>query len=293
MSPELVQVLVGGIALGCIYSLVGMGFVVMYRATKVLSLAQGNFMVLGALIFYSLTTSAKLSAAIAFLPSLIIVAILAGTIYRLIFARVSGGEPWIASIGTVGLSLILAFFTSLFWGSGTRELPALVQGSVVSFGGVSSLSATNLFTIGLTLSVAIALIAAIQFTKVGMQMRAVADAPTLAMYLGVKVYWLSGLAWAAGAATAAAAGIAFGLSSIVDPNGLPALGILAFPAIILGGIDSIVGALLGGIIIGIVGNFVSYKFGGNWGTVVTFIILLIVLRFRPYGLLGSQDASRV
>jgi branched-chain amino acid transport system permease protein len=286
--------IVGTIIDGCLFALIAIGFVVVYRATAVVSFAQGAFMVLGSFIFFSLTSSAGLPAIPAFVAATIAVGLIAGLTYRVTFARMVGAPPFVTAIATIGVATTIEAIAIMIWGDQSVVLPAnVVSQRTLRIAGDFTTNASGFITVALAVATIVALVVALQRTKTGLRMRVVADDSRLAAYSGVNVSRVSTLAWAVAGITAALAGIAFTLPNQPPPDSTYSLGLLAFPAILLGGFDSIIGALVGGLLIALVENAAVTYIGGQWQEVVSYGVLLVVLFIRPQGLFGKAEVNRL
>jgi branched-chain amino acid transport system permease protein len=294
MGISLAGALIGTLVDGSLLALIGVGFVVIVRATRVVSFAQGAFMVFGALIFYSLTASAGLGLIPALICSCAAVGIIGALCYRLAFARVVGAPALVSAMATIGLGILGESVAIMIWGTQAIVIPArVINSNSIRIGGNFYISHAGIATIVLAIVITAILIASLQFTKTGLRMRAVADHPRLAAFNGVNVVRMSTLAWAIAGVTAAAAGVAFMLAGQPDPDQVYSLGLVAFPAIILGGLDSIPGVLVGGLLIAAVQQFTITYLGGQYEDLVSYGVLLIVLFVRPRGLFGRTEAARL
>lgn len=292
MNDQISAIITTTITSGAILSLVSVGFVVVYRATKVVSFAQGAFTLVGAFVFLHCAEHGfGFFGALA--TALVADLVLGAVIYRAVFARMEGAEPFIAAVATIGLAIVVESVAVIVWGSSPIILPHVM--SERRFTPVAGLhvQVADLVVAGMALVVYLVLALSLQRTRVGLRMRAVADMPKLAAHSGVNVARMSMLAWAAAAGTAAVAGVAFLLTTQPAPTGVYALGLTAFPAILLGGFDSIGGAVAGGFGLALVQSIVVTKAGGDWQDVASYGLLLAVLAVRPQGLFGSAEASRV
>lgn len=290
---QLPQLINGTIVLGSLYALVGVGFVILFRSTGVVNLAQGGFMVLSAYLFYALAVGAKVPFALAMLVTLVILALVGAAIYLLLFRRLVGADPFVLVIATLGLSVLIEVIVKVVWGPEIRTLPDLLAQSPLVTVASMRISPLDMFSVGMAAAIIGALDVMLQRTRLGIRMRAVADTPLLAALNRVNVHSMSALAWSVAGVCAGTAGIAYALRTSVDAVGLSALGLLAFPAVLIGGMDSIRGALVGGLVLALVQNIVIVTIGGAWMDPIAYIILLIVLLVRPRGLFGSRDVVRV
>ncbi len=287
------QAVEGSIVTGSIYGLLGVGFALLFRASKVLSFCQGGFMLLGAFVFYDLQKSDGRPFVLSVLLTIALVAVFSGLVYLVVFARVAAREAFATSVATIGLAGVLQAAVAVRYGTAPLSLPE----GVVSGHAFRVLSAVvpvaDLIAVGMAVLVVAALVLMLKFTPLGQRMNAVADNASLSEHLGISAARVAALAWALAGATAALAGIAFSLRSSVDPVGVANIGLFAFPAIILGGLDSVGGALLGGLILGAVQNTVQVAFGSSWVDLVSFLVMLAILLVRPSGLFGRAEAVRL
>ena len=292
MSPELASALVQALVQGSLYALIGVGFVILYRSTGVLNFAQGSLMVLGGFSFYQLTEwGLPLVAAIPL--SVVIVGLIGSGLFVAGFRRLVGEPTFVLVIATLGLSVVIETIVVLIWGPNPRPLPNLIDRN----GGFEVLgmrfSPLDVYCIVVCLTIILALDLMLKRTRLGARMRAVADGPLLAGLNKIPVNAMSALAWGIAAFCAAAAGISYSLRTSLDPIGLQGFGLVAFAAVLLGGMDSIRGALLGGMSLAIIQNLAVLWFGGDWTDVIAYTLLLLVLMVRPQGLLGSAAIRRI
>ncbi len=289
------QILVSGIAAGGVYGLIALGFVLIYKATSVLNLATGEFMTLGA--FVCLTVLIELSApfGIALLITVAFAACL-GALTEKIILRPLIGEPIISVIMvTIGLASVLKGLTHMVWTPQFRSFPPVfppqpldlgfaIVPSGLLWGFIFAVICTVIFTI------------IFRYTRTGLAMRATAANQQAALSMGISVKRIFALSWSFAAITAALGGIIIANISGVSIH-LGNIGLKVLSVIILGGLDSIIGAIIGGFIIGILENFAgvyldSY-FGGGVKEVAPFIILVIIIMIRPYGIFGKPLIERV
>jgi branched-chain amino acid transport system permease protein len=292
------QLVVSGIVVGSIYALAALGFVLIYKSSKVLNIAHGQIIAAGAFIAYALTGWAGIPIYISFLLSMVITFFLAMSVER-IFLRRLIGEPIISVIMvTIGLMSIfdgIIFLTP--FGSENFSFPRFLPKTLISFGGVS-ISWTQLVGVIVT-SVMIG--GSPGFSKNPRwaspcgRCRMTSSPPCPSAFRCPRVF---GLAWATAGLSAAAAGGIIGNITGLNFETLQAFGITVFPVVILGGLDSILGAVVAGIIMGLIQQFASGYLDGNWGLngtaeVLPYIILLIILLFKPHGLFGIHEIERV
>jgi branched-chain amino acid transport system permease protein len=292
------QLVVSGVVVGSIYALSALGFVLIYKSSRVLNIAHGQIIASGAFITYALKVFLGMPIVLSFLISLVVTFFLAMSVER-IFLRRLIGEPIISVIMvTIGLMSIIDGLVYLTpFGTENFSFPRFLPHTPLSLGGVS-ISWTQLVGVIITA----ALIAAFSYffkrSTLGISMRAVSDDQLASMSIGISVPRVFGLAWAAAGLSAAAAGSIIGNITGLNFDTLHAFGITVFPVVILGGLDSIMGAVVAGIIMGLIQQFASGYLDGNFGLngtadVLPYIILLIILLFKPHGLFGIHEIERV
>ena len=292
------QIVVSGIVVGSIYALAALGLVLVYKSSRVLNIAHGQIIASGAFITYFLTVSIGIPIFFSFIASMIITFFLAMSVER-IFLRRLIGEPIISVIMvTIGLQSIidgLIFITP--FGTENFSFPAFLPNTPLTIGGVS-ISWTQLVGVIITFLLIGAFSWFFKKSTIGISMRAVSDDQLGSMSVGISVPKVFGLAWATAGLSAAAAGCIIGNITGLNFETLHAFGIVVFPVVILGGLDSILGAVVAGIIMGLIQQFASGYLDGNFGLngtgdVMPYIILLIILLFKPHGLFGIHEIERV
>jgi len=292
------QLVVSGMVVGSIYALSALGFVLIYKSSRVLNIAHGQIIAAGAFITYALTVMAGIPIYISFFISVVITFFLAMSVER-IFLRRLIGEPIISVIMvTIGLMSIIDGLVYLTpFGTENFSFPTFLPNTPITFGGVS-ISWTQLVGVIITTIMIGAFSWFFKRSTIGVSMRAVSDDQLASMSVGISVPKVFGLAWATAGLSAAAAGGIIGNITGLNFDTLHAFGITVFPVVILGGLDSIFGAVVAGIIMGLIQQFAAGYLDGNWGLngtadVLPYIILLIILLFKPHGLFGIHEIERV
>jgi len=292
------QIVVSGIVVGSIYALAALGLVLVYKSSRVANFAHGQIIAAGAFITYALTVWAGVHIFFSFILSMIVTFFLAMSVER-IFLRRLIGEPIISVIMvTIGLASIidgLIYLTD--FGTENFSFPAFLPETTLSLGGVS-ISWTQLVGVIITFILIGAFSWFFKKSTIGISMRAVSDDQFAAMSVGISVPRVFGLAWATAGLSAAAAGCIIGNITGLNFDTLHAFGIVVFPVVILGGLDSILGAVVAGIIMGLIQQFASGYLDGHWGLnatgdVMPYVILVIILLFKPHGLFGIHEIERV
>ncbi|THB79072.1 MAG: branched-chain amino acid ABC transporter permease [Desulfobacteraceae bacterium] len=292
------QIVVSGMVVGSIYALAALGLVLVYKSSRVANFAHGQIIAAGAFITFYLTTTVGIPIFFSFLASMVITFFLAMSVER-IFLRRLIGEPIISVIMvTIGLASIIDGLIYLTpFGTENFSFPPFLPQDPLSLGGVS-ISWTQLVGMIITFIMIGGFSWFFKKSTVGISMRAVSDDQFGSMSVGISVPRVFGLAWATAGLSAAAAGCIIGNITGLNFDTLHAFGIVVFPVVILGGLDSILGAVVAGIIMGLIQQFASGYLDGNWGLngtgdVMPYVILLIILLFKPHGLFGIHEIERV
>jgi branched-chain amino acid transport system permease protein len=289
------QLLITGVVIGSIYSLLALGFTLIYKATDVVNFAQGELLLVGAYICLHTTVSYEIPFFASFLITLVFMFIM-GFVIEKVFLRRMIGEPIIAIIMlTIGLSSVMKSLVQIFWGTDTRTFPQVFSDAPVHIGSIVinrvyiySLFATAIFMGLFTLF--------FKKTRIGIAMRAVASDQQAALSMGIDVKRIFALSWAIAAVVSAVGGIFLGNINGINTS-LAHFGIKVFPVVILGGLDSIVGAIVGGLLIGILenlaGGYIDPLIGGGAKELFPFVVMILVLMIKPYGLFGTVEVEKV
>jgi branched-chain amino acid transport system permease protein len=288
-----VQLLVGGLSIGFLYGLSAMGFVMIFKSSSVLNFAHGELLALGAYVFLALFTWLKLPLLTAFLIALAGCFLFGMTIER-VFLRPLIGEPLIFVIMlTVGLAAMFKGLILLVWGGNLYTYPDFLPGFLEIHMGTVRIPPVYgaALLIGTLFLVLFGLF--FKFSSQGIYMRSVADNQRAALSLGVNVKRVFALSWAIAALVAGMSGMVLGIINGVNVHNLSAIGLKVFPVVILGGLDSIGGAIIGGIIIGLLETFTGGYISPSLKDVVPYIVLVLILLVKPYGLFGLKEIERV
>lgn len=289
---QFLQLLVSGIATGSIYGLIALGFVLIFKATDVFNFAHGDFMMVAAFVLASLTVSWGLPFYVA-VPLVLITAAILGLLTQALVVRPMLGQPLLAVVMvTLGLSLIIRSVVTILWGPIERSIESpLPQGVVVVAGAV--ISQLDLIVIVVTM-VTLGLFALFfRRSSLGLEMRATAENFEAAVLSGVNANRVFQVALVLGTVIAAIGGIMLANVSLVSIGmGETAL-LAALPAIVLGGFTSLPGAIVGGLIVGVLQKLAAGYVGSGTENVVVYTVLLLMLMVRPYGLFGEREIIRV
>ena len=284
------QLAVNIVVLASIYALIACGYVLIYRVSRVLNLAHGELMMLGAYMVLA-TASLFNGHPVVALAAAILLSLLVGVLVYVFLMRKMTGEMVLAAIlTTVALGILIRGLVVLIW-SAQQQYPAQALGapnpSLVLFGG-ARISMWSAALVGTTVIVYAALFAFLRFGRWGMRMRAAGQNPLLAAQRGINLHGVYALAWSLSTLTGALAGILMALDSGVT-GGMPVVGLKAFPAALVGGLDSLVGALAGSLIIAAAEVLLIYYVDPLLSDVVPFLVLIAMLIVRPWGLFGTRE----
>ncbi len=292
----LVQLLVNGVIVGTLYALVAMSFVLIYKASQIVNFAQGEFLLVGAWVAWWVMVDLQVPFFWACLLTFAFMTLF-GIVLQVVVLRPMIGEPIISVIMvTIGLSIFFQAIMKWMFGVFVKPFPQVFAAESVS---VLGLQVQTIYLMSAV--VALAIMAAFayffQYSRLGLAMRATAFDQQVAQSLGVSIKRVFAASWAISAVVSALAGIVVGMVNGVS-SALSFFGIKVFPAVILGGLDSIVGGVVGGLIIGVLealaewvdSQFLHY---GGLSQVAPFYVLIIILMIKPYGLFGTEDIERV
>ena len=297
MPRELIyflQLIVSGLSVGSIYAVIALGFVVIYKATKILNFAHGEILMIAAYFCLMMIESFHFNFLIAFIITIAFCILLGIVVERVIF-RPMIGEPIFAIVMiTLGLSIFLRPLIGVVFGFGDVMFPSPFPKDPVVFSDIV-ISHTYLWVFIISFIVMMIFFLFFKYSKVGIGMRAAADRQTIAFLVGINVKNVFSLSWAIAAATAGVSGILLANVLVMNLN-MSFVAVKVFPAIVLGGLDSIVGALIGGLIIGVVETLVGGYLDFYWSgakEISPYILLFVILIIRPYGLFGMEKIERV
>lgn len=290
------QLLASGVVTGGIYALVAVGFVIVYKATGVINFATGELMMLGAFFAYSAMTAARAPFALALLLAVAAAAGLGALMERVVLRPLLGQRAISVIMVTIGLSSIFKGIAQMIWSGEYRSFPTIFPRAPLMLGPVV-LPSRQVWPFAISVGAILLTALGFRFTRTGTAMRATAGDQQAAFAMGIDIRRIFSLSWSLAAATAAVAGAVVGTIAGISPQ-LGAIGLRMFPVVILGGLDSIPGALVGGVAIGILENLAGGYLdplleGGGVKEVVPFVALVAVLMIRPYGLFGTREVERL
>lgn len=292
----LLQLIVNGVIIGVLYGVVAMSFVLIYKSTQVVNFAQGEFLLIGAWVCWAMLVHFGLPFWLGFVLTLAFMFVF-GILLQMVVLRPMIGEPIISVIMlTIGLSIFFKAGISWIFGEYVQPFPSVFPRESINIWGLNVQTA-YLMSFVISLLIMVGFYAFFKYSRMGLAMRATAFDQQVAASLGISVHRVFALAWAISAVVSAVAGVTIGMINGVS-SALSFIGIKVFPAAILGGLDSIIGAIIGGLIIGVLENVAQFVDGewlhwGNLYNIAPFYVLVIILMIRPYGLFGTEDIERI
>jgi len=290
---EFLQYLINGFMAGGVYGLIALSIVLIYKSTRVFNFAVGDVMLLGAFVLWSLLAWLNLPIVPSILLALAIAFGIGLLIERLALRPLIGQSILAAIMATLALSIFLKGGMILIWGTSQVPYPTKIFPGTSATLGTVTLPLGSLWAFLLAMAAFGILVWFFQFTKMGLQMRATAEDHQLAQSTGISVKLVFGLTWAMALVVCALSGIALGDRLGLSVGMTPLLALKAFPAVFLGGLESIPGAIIGGLAIGILENLVGGLINPNLMEITPYIILLLVLLFRAEGLFGLKRIERI
>ncbi len=286
---QLIQLIIDGVASGCIYGLVALGFVLIYKATETINFAQGDILMLGAFVAFSLIGVLGMDYIIGFALTVVIIAVFGFFLDSVVVRQIIGQPPFATVMLTIGIGFVLRGFASIYWGTDIFSFSTPFSGKITEFNGLI-ISYVNLSIIIGTVILVSVLYLFFTFSRIGVAMRASSENQLAAYYMGIPVKFIFSLIWSISAATAAIAGVLLAPITLVDTS-ISLIGLKAFAAAVLGGFGSIPGAIVGGIIIGIVeqlcGTYENYLFEGI-REISAYLVLILTLIIYPRGLFSDK-----
>ena len=288
---EVLQLLVSGVSQGCVYGLIALGFVLIYKATEMVNFAQGEIMMLGAFVAFTFSNLLGWPFWMAIVMTLLVMAAFGALTERLILRPMIGEPPFSVLMLTIGLGFVLRAGAGAIWGNEPRTITTPYSGGIVDIGGVI-IGYENIVIIAGTAVLCLVLYLFFRYSRVGIAMQAASQNQLAAYYMGIPVKRIYSLVWALSAGIAATAGILVAPVALIDPL-MGFIGIKAFAAAIVGGFGSLPGAILGGIIIGVVEQFAALYLPPGFSETSAYVILLVMLLVRPEGLFATMLQKKV
>ena len=286
-----VQLTVTGLSSGAILALAALGFVLIYKASEVINFAQGQFLLIGAYVVWALNVDAGVHWALA-VAGAIGVAIVLGLVVERLILRPLVGEPTISVIMvTIGLAQVLGALVQIIWGTHPHAFPGFIPDDTVDIAG-ARVGENRIWAVGLVAVALVAFAVFFQRSRHGIAMRAVADDQQAALTMGISVRRTFALAWALAGVSAVVGGML--VANLIGVSGeVSNVGLLVFPVVIVGGLDSVPGAVVGGAIIGLLTAYTGGYIGEGLDAVIPYFALVAILLVKPYGLFGQVRIERV
>ena len=285
------QLLVNGLALGSLYALTAFGIVLIYKTTQVITFAQGETAMFSTFVAFTLLTGLQLPFPLAFVLTLVFAGLFGALIERVVMRRMSTTSILNPVIVTVGLSLILVGVAGWIWGYEIRTFPAPVEGPPFRIGTVV-VSQLNALILAVTLVLMAVFFAFFRYSALGIAMRAVAQNRLGAQLMGINIGRINALGWGLGTALGAVTGMLIAPLNYLDPGMMGDVALKAFAAAVLGGLTSLPGAVVGGLLLGIMDSVVGFEVPELRNT-IAFGLIVVVLVMRPGGLLGRHEIKKV
>jgi branched-chain amino acid transport system permease protein len=292
---DFLQQIVSGLASGSIYASLALAIVLIHRATGVINFAQGEMATFSTYIAWTLTVNHGVAYWPAFFLTLALSFGGGVAVHQVLIRPIERGSVLRVVIVTIGLLLILNGLVTLIWSGEVRAVESPFPTGTIDIGGVA-ISIQDLCTIAVVLGTVVVLWALFQFTRVGLAMRAAAVNPVEARLVGVRVAWMLSLGWGLAAALGAVSGMLAAPVVFLDPNMMAAILLYAFASAVLGGIDSPIGAVVGGLLLGVtlnlIGAYVDFV-GADLKLPAALVVILVVLLVKPSGLFGRREVAKV
>jgi len=290
---QFIQLLISGIAQGCIYGLIALGFVLIYKATEIVSFAQGELMMVGAFIGLAVMSFLDFPFWLAVLASIAAMALLGLLLERVVIRPVLGQPAFSIVMLTIGIGYLLRGLVTMIpnLGTETHALEVPYKDVTLNLGGLV-VGAEQIAVIAVTTLLCALLFAMFRYTRLGVAMQAASQNQLAAWYMGIPVQRINGLVWALAAMVAAVAGLLLAPITFVHAN-MGFIGLKAFPAAVVGGFGSLPGAIVGGLVIGTIESLSGFYLPEGFKDVAAYVVVLIMLMVRPNGLFGERLVKRV
>jgi branched-chain amino acid transport system permease protein len=290
---QLLQILISGVAQGCIYGLIALGFVLIYKATETVNFAQGELMMLGAFAGLGLMTLLGFPFWLAVASAIVAMALMGVLIERVVIRPILGQPAFSIIMLTIGVGYVARGLITMIpnIGTETHTLAVPYRDEVLRLGELV-LPAVQLAVIGSTLALSALLYLMFRYSKLGVAMQASSQNQLAAYYMGIPVRRLNGLVWGLAAAVATLAGLLLAPITFVHAN-MGFIGLKAFPAAVVGGFGSLPGAIVGGLVIGVVESLSGFYLPEGFKDIAAYVVVLVMLVVRPNGLFGEALRKKV
>lgn len=290
---EILQLTIAGVAIGCIYALIALGFVLIYKATEVVNFAQGDVMMLGGFVAFTFAVLWDFPFWLAVIFAILVLAVVGAIFNRLLLVPIIGQPTFAAVMITLAAGYVMRGVASMIpgWGTDTYALKAPYSDGTLKFGDLV-VSTDHIAIIVLTAALCGCLYLFFKHTRVGIAMQASSQNQLAANYMGIPVRKINTLIWGISAGVAAFAAILLAPITFVHTN-MGFIGLKAFPAAVVGGFGSIPGAIVGGLIIGLVESYSGFYLPEGFKDVAAYVVVLLVLMIRPSGIFAEMRRKKV
>ncbi len=290
---QFLQLVISGVAIGCIYGLIALGFVLIYKATETVSFVQGDLMMLGAFCGLALMTFLGFPFWLAVLSAIVAMGLAGVALERVVIRPILGQPAFTIVMLTIGIGFVLRGLVTMIpiIGTETHVLPVPYKDQIWKLGGLV-LNVEQMAVIGCTALLCLLLYAVFKYSKIGIAMQASSQNQLAAYYMGIPVKTLNGMVWGLAAAVAAIAGLLLAPITFVHAN-MGFIGLKAFPAAVIGGFGSLPGAIVGGLIIGVVESMAGFYAAEGWKDIAPYIAVLVMLWIKPNGIFGDTLRKKV
>ena len=296
---QFLQLVASGIAQVCIYWLIALGFLLIYNATETINFAQGDLMMLGGFLGLTGTLALGLPFWAAFAAALLVMLFFGMALGRVVLRPLLGHPSFTVVMVTIGVGYLARGLVTMIpeWGTDTHVLPVPYKDQIVSLGGNGTeggliMSMEHVVVIAVTALLIVALYLLFKHTRIGIAMQATSQNQLAAFYMGIPVRRINMLVWGISAAVSACAGLLLAPITFVHAN-MGFIGLKAFPAAVVGGFGSIPGALVGGLIIGVVETLAGFYLPEGFKDIAAYIVVLVMLAVKPNGLFGENLRKKV
>jgi branched-chain amino acid transport system permease protein len=290
---QFLQLLISGVAQGCIYGLIALGFVLIYKATETVSFVQGDLMMLGAFVGLAMMTVLNFPFWVAVVSAILGMGLAGIALERVVIRPILGQPAFSIVMLTIGIGYVLRGLVTMVpvIGTETHVLPVPYKDQIWTFGQLV-VNVEQIVVITFTALLCGLLFAVFKYSKVGVAMQATSQNQLAAYYMGIPVKTLNGLVWGLAAGVAAIAGLLLAPITFVHAN-MGFVGLKAFPAAVVGGFGSLPGAIVGGLVIGLVESMAGFYAPEGWKDIAPYIVVLVMLWVKPNGLFGSTMRKKV
>ena len=290
---QFLQLVISGVAQGCIYGLIALGFVLIYKATETVSFVQGDLMMLGAFLGLALMSILGFPFWLAVVSSIAAMGVAGVALERVVIRPILGQPAFSIVMLTIGIGYVLRGLITMIpvIGTDTHVMPVPYKDQVWNVGALV-LNVEQMVVISCTALLCLLLFAVFRYSKVGIAMQASSQNQLAAYYMGIPVKKLNGLVWGLASAVAAIAGLLLAPITFVHAN-MGFVGLKAFPAAVVGGFGSLPGAIVGGLVIGLVESMAGFYAPEGWKDIAPYVVVLVMLWVKPNGIFGDTLRKKV